>query len=141
MPPGVAQMNTYRKLTEDELRVLYTLLQAKFSGKNDTSRSYTSYQVYAKKYFPAEAAVMVIGISSEYNDETYNNRAAYVQVLDKSGKEILPLNGKEREARKEGLKLDIGDKYETDEQIEDIVVSLSSFKLEDLFMRELYYVS
>lgn len=125
--------NTYRKLTESEMRGLYTLLQAKYSGKAKYRES--EYQSYAKKYFPPEAAILVIGVRSEYNDNTYDNTVAYVQVLNAEGREIVPLAGKERDARKEDLRLPF-DQYETNEPIEDVVIQLTDLKLEDLYIKE-----
>lgn len=83
---------SFRQLTPDEINKLFNL-------KLESARN-KPYVDWAKKYFPPNVTSILVGVNSEYNDETYDNSISYIICYDKSKNEVSPLKGKEIEARK-----------------------------------------
>ena len=129
-------MSTYRKPTEKELKRIYLFLKGQY--ETEASEDQAAYKEYAKEFYPKTASSMLISLSSEYNDETYDYRIGFVVVYDKDGEELLPLKGKSVEAREQAF--DLPNPYEGnecwEEQETEIVVSLSNEADFDLYVKE-----
>jgi hypothetical protein len=116
----------YRKLTENEVTNL-TGSNSKYAGRiGDVIKRY--YQT------PQAAVSAVISVTSEYDDERYENRVGYVGIYNSSGHEIYPIPGKDREART-ALWDAAEDAFdsETEDSPDDVVVRLG---VPELYVKE-----
>lgn len=122
----------YRKVTKRELEAL---------GFAFPTDRYKEHVAFARKYYPKEATSLLLVINSEYNDNTYDNRLTCVIVYNKDGNELLPLRETAMECRRNWFNLSIpgmqnhGYGYESQEQIEDIVIPLSD-SIPELYIKE-----
>lgn len=83
----------YRKLSVSEVKELVDRL----SGNSNAPSELTSY---VNQYYLKDKAISAELIyDSEYNDSTYDNKLRYILVRDAEGNELLPLRGKEIDAR------------------------------------------
>lgn len=117
-------MSKYRKATLEELFSI---------GYVPNKTKYEKHIAFAQKYYPSNAATMVISIHSEYNDNTYDNSTRYVIVLDKDGNELPPLKATAKKCRDEWYSLPIPvtrsggySTFETDEHMDDVVIPLNA---------------
>jgi hypothetical protein len=83
-------MNTYRKLTTDELKTMGINLACPPEVKK-----------WVTKYFPKTANRVQVLLNMEYNDEGYDFRGCTPIVFDAEGNELVPSKGKSIEARNE----------------------------------------
>ena len=67
------QKKKYRKLTKEELTMYGIALPS-----NVFNNTYAPYRAFVKKYYGPTAVSATIGINSEYNDCTYDNRLTYI---------------------------------------------------------------
>lgn len=128
-------MHTYRKATLAELKSI---------GFVPADEKYENHITFAKKYYPPEAATMIMVMDSEYNDVTYDNTLKYILVLDKDGNELPPLRPTAGKCRKEWYSLPIpGGRVhgldesiwsETDDQIDDVVIPLEN-KIPEFYVK------
>ena len=126
-------MNTYRKLTNQELQNLLSPY-----GLKDTSKGITTpknYLDYFKTYYPPSAFSALVSYHSEYNDNTYDNTVAYVAIYDEKGDELLPIKGKGKAARAEWSNM-FNNTEDSNEPLEDRVILIKTPKLPDLYILE-----
>jgi hypothetical protein len=122
---------TYRKLTEHELNVLginRTVVEQK-------TPSHKRFRDFVGIYYPKEAALTEVVLSSEYNDNTYDNRIQMVVVYNGSGDELTPNKDTARECRTNMRMLDMGGNYSTNDQMESFFVQMKP-KFPDLYVKE-----
>lgn len=116
----MANKENYRKVTKQELEAL---------GFVFPTNKYKDHIEFARKYYPKEATSLVIGVSSEYNDNTYDNRLSYIVVYNKDGNELPPLKETAKECRQSWFDLSIPGMgsygYESPEPVDDIVIPLT----------------
>jgi len=126
------KQETYRKLTERDLEIL----GIKETASKQTSDSYDHYREFVKKFYPKEAALAEVIVSSEYNDSTYDNSIQMVVVYNEHGDELVPNKSTARECRSEmtDLCLPRGE-YDSSEPKESFFVQLSP-KFPDLYVKE-----
>lgn len=122
---------TYRKLTEHELNVL-GINRAVVEQKTP---SHKQFRDFVKLYYPKEAALAEVVLSSEYNDNTYDNRIQMVVVYNGAGDELTPNKDKARECRTNMRMLDMGGNYSTNEQVDSFFVQMNP-KFPDLYVKE-----
>lgn len=123
---NIKKENNYRKLTPQELKLL---------GFVFSTDKYKEHIDFARQYYPKEATSLVLVINSEYNDSAYNNTIAYVIVYNKQGDELPPLKETAKECRKKWFELSIPGTRESNEHIDDIVISLSNI-VPELYIKE-----
>jgi hypothetical protein len=120
----------YRLVTRQELEALGFLFP---------TDKYKEHIAFARKYYPKEAASLVLVINSEYNDNTYDNRLSYVIVYNKDGNELPPLKETAKECRQKWFELAIPGMgkygYESQDQIDDIVIPLLD-NVPELYIKE-----
>lgn len=115
---------SFRKLSNQEIANLFGSSQR--HGQDLLPIVTTMYER------PKEAVSAIVTLDSEYNDETYEHKVQYVGVYDKSGAEIHPLRGKEREARKkmkEAVERMGCAPSEAEDPVEEIVLRMSPVEL------------
>jgi hypothetical protein len=105
----------YRKLTKEELAMYGIALPS-----NNFNNTYAPYRAFVKKFYGSKAVSAAIGINSEYNDCTYDNRLTYIVVYDALGNEMLPLKETAQQSRKEWSSLISDGDERSDEQRGDI---------------------
>lgn len=121
----------YRKLDQAELKKLWENLSGFFA--KDEYR-YTNLIKLVEKHFPVGAATILISVSSEYNDETYDNSINSVSVYDKDDMEI-PLSRINRdEFNKSVLNLYLITDG-TDDSMKDIVIYINK-QIPDIYIEE-----
>jgi hypothetical protein len=118
---------SYKKLNEDELRVLHRNLKGYFEKEQ-----HADIVKLVSKYY-AEPFSVLVTVSSEYNDEDYDNCVESITVYDAQDIEI-PLSKKNKTEFLEEAR-DIQVVENTPEQLEDFVVYISS-KLPEVYVKE-----
>ena len=123
--------DTYRKLTEHELNVL-GISRAVVEQKIP---SHDQFRKFVKTYYPKEAALTEVILSSEYNDNTYDNRIQMVVVYNGAGDELTPNKDVARECRSQMRNLEMDGNYSTNDPMESFFVQMNP-KFPDLYVKE-----
>lgn len=121
----------YRKMTEGDLKALYTGLRRYFSS----DQKYPQVVKAVELFFGVEAASVLIQVDSEYNDEYYNHSVGGIFVYDENDVELsLTMDARREFIQKvKSLNLDLP---ESEDAVDDIVLYLSSSKLPEVYVKE-----
>lgn len=126
-------MSKYRKATLEELSAI---------GYVPNKSKYEKHIAFAQKYYPPNAATMIISINSVYNDNTYDNSMRYIIVLDKDGNELPPLKATAKKCREEwhvlpipGTRAGVYSTFETEEHMDEVVIPLGT-EIPEFYVKE-----
>lgn len=121
----------YRQLTEEEVKDFIR----RYKGWGEGKTIDRSIKDYIFSYYPANAHAVIVSYNSEYNDQGYDAKVHYVAVYDVDQNELLPLKGKEREARDKWVDVFYIDDSNLNDPVEDKVYFLKEPKLPKLFVQ------
>lgn len=120
----------YRKLNKNELEILYKNLRGYF-----VEEDYKGVASIVSKYFLNPVSILVT-VDSEYNDNTYDNKAGSVYVYDKDDVEIgLSRSGREEFNKEIEAHLDQLVPYDSEEPLENIVIYVNK-QLPEIYIKE-----
>jgi hypothetical protein len=135
----------YKPLTGDKLKEVYNLLKAKFDN-GQSPKALLPWIELVKQYYPNTAVQALLRFNSEYNDSGYDYSPGFLIVYDIKGKELIPIEGKSKEARIKLMNLGVpnlpgfnGEYVGDDDPTPEFILNLNSEATMDipiLYVRE-----
>lgn len=127
----------YKKLDEDELKTLYNNLRGYFDSDH-----HSDIVRMVNKYYPKDLiSVILVSVSSEYNDNGYDNSVTGITCYDENDIEV-PLSRDQRSKFNnaiEGISLPEFENNNygngTNEPVEDIVIYINK-DLPEIYIKE-----